>query len=232
MTFVSRSVTTLLLAAAISTGAALLPLAPFGAQTAWPHGDGGGGGGGGNGNGGGHGNGGAAGSGASASAGSSVDPGHVGKSAGSKGHRGSAASNGLKGKAAAKTGKGSTLGALNAAHTSPNALAHASPNSRVGKIAAYKDAVGTLNTANANLATAQAAFAATPNAMTQADLTAAQSAQAAAQANAAQALANAANKSISTSSVVGVNNLLGVSLSTPTTSADLAAEAAALQTKP
>ena len=32
------------------------------------------------------------------------------------------------------------LGALNAAHASENALAHANPNSRVGKIAAYKEA--------------------------------------------------------------------------------------------
>jgi EF hand domain-containing protein len=32
------------------------------------------------------------------------------------------------------------LGALNAAHASETALAHASPNSRVGKIAAYKEA--------------------------------------------------------------------------------------------
>ena len=35
----------------------------------------------------------------------------------------------------------SDLGALNAAHASPKALANASPNSRVGKIAAYKAAV-------------------------------------------------------------------------------------------
>ncbi len=33
------------------------------------------------------------------------------------------------------------LGALNAAHASPNALKNASPNSRVGRIAAYRDAV-------------------------------------------------------------------------------------------
>jgi hypothetical protein len=35
----------------------------------------------------------------------------------------------------------SELGALNAAHASPNAFANASPNSRVGRIAAYRDAV-------------------------------------------------------------------------------------------
>jgi hypothetical protein len=248
MSLVSRSVTTLVLAAAISAGVALLPVPPFGAHPAWPHGGGGGGGGGngggnGNGNGGGHGNSGGAalgagssvGSGTSASAASSVDLGHIGRSSGSKASKGSTASRGLKGSAASKSTKGSTasqLGALNAAHASPNALAHASPSSRVGKIAAYKDSVAALNTANTNLAAAQAAFAANPNATTQAALTAAQSAQATAQANTAQALATAANKSISTSSVVGVNNLLGVSLTAPTTSADLASQAAALQTKP
>jgi hypothetical protein len=35
----------------------------------------------------------------------------------------------------------SELGALNAAHANPNAFANASPNSRVGRIAAYRDAV-------------------------------------------------------------------------------------------
>lgn len=35
----------------------------------------------------------------------------------------------------------SELGALNAAHASPNALKNASPNSRVGRIAAYRDSV-------------------------------------------------------------------------------------------
>lgn len=35
----------------------------------------------------------------------------------------------------------SELGALNAAHASPNALLNASPNSRVGRIAAYRDEV-------------------------------------------------------------------------------------------
>ena len=178
MSLLSRSLATLLLAAAISAGVALLPIAPFGAEPAWPHGGGGGGGGGngggggggnGNGNGGGRGNGdgaalgagSAAGSSGSAGAAASVDLGRTGKGAGSKGAKGSAASRGLKGTAASRSTKGSTaskLGALNAAHASPNALAHASPNSRVGKIAAYKDSVAALNTANANLAAAQVAF--------------------------------------------------------------------------
>jgi type II secretory pathway component HofQ len=38
------------------------------------------------------------------------------------------------------TASASELGSLNAAHASPTALANASPNSRVGKIAAYKEA--------------------------------------------------------------------------------------------
>lgn len=205
MSLVARSLTTLVLAAAISAGMALLPMAPFGAHPAWPHGGGGGGGdGGGNGNGGGHGNGGAGsamGSGASASAGASVDPSHTGKGSGSKGGKGSAASKGTKGSTASK------LGALNAAHASPNALAHASPNSRVGKIAAYKEAINALNAA-----------------ITPADVLAAQTA-------AAQALANAANKSINASTVASLDSLLGLSVS-PANDAAITSQAQALQTKP
>lgn len=44
-------------------------------------------------------------------------------------------------KAAKADGHPSTLGALNAAHASANALLHANPNSRVGRIAAFRDAV-------------------------------------------------------------------------------------------
>lgn len=43
------------------------------------------------------------------------------------------------------------LGALNAAHASPNALLNASPNSRVGKIAAYRDSVLEAQTLETNL---------------------------------------------------------------------------------
>ena len=57
------------------------------------------------------------------------------------------------------------LGALNAAHASETALAHASPNSRVGKIAAYKEAAlaalaagEVVTEAEAALADAEAAF--------------------------------------------------------------------------
>src|ERR1700676_5002247 len=99
----SRSLATLLLAATLSAGAALLPLDHFGASKAWPHGggDGGGngnGGGNGKGDGSGHGNGGGAalgaggatGTGASSAAATGVDPGHHGKgTSGSKGGKGS-----------------------------------------------------------------------------------------------------------------------------------------------
>ena len=56
----------------------------------------------------------------------------------------------------------SELGALNAANASPNALKNASPNSRVGKIAAYRDAVlqGRVNAAD--LAEKMAELAALP----------------------------------------------------------------------
>src|SRR5215468_8671215 len=46
------------------------------------------------------------------------------------------------------------LGALNAAHASATALAHANPNSRVGKIAAYKEAELAAKAAAADAATA------------------------------------------------------------------------------
>jgi len=217
MSFISRPLATLLVASVLTAGVALLPIAPFGVHPAWPHGGGGGGGGNGNGNGGGHGNGGGAasgsvGSGVSASAGTNVDLGHKGST--SKGGKGSTGK-GLAGSKDPK-GKGSTasaLGALNAAHASPNALARASANSRVGKIAAYKDAINNLNAVNAAFKAGTATIAQ----------------QEAAQMAAAQALANAANKSISTGVVNSVDALLGVSLSAPTTAADLAAQAAALQ---
>jgi hypothetical protein len=48
----------------------------------------------------------------------------------------------------------SDLGALNAAHASDTALAHANPNSRVGKIAAYKEAELAAKSAAADAATA------------------------------------------------------------------------------
>ncbi len=63
----------------------------------------------------------------------------------------------------------SQLGALNAAHASANAFAHASPNSRVGKIAAYAAASGAATAAQdkvtqavADVQAAQEAFDADP----------------------------------------------------------------------
>jgi hypothetical protein len=53
----------------------------------------------------------------------------------------------------------SSLGALNAAHASETALANASPNSRVGKIAAYKEAELAAKTAAADAAAADQAVA-------------------------------------------------------------------------
>ena len=53
----------------------------------------------------------------------------------------------------------SKLGALNAAHASETALANASPNSRVGKIAAYKEAELAAKTAAADAAAADQAVA-------------------------------------------------------------------------
>jgi hypothetical protein len=53
----------------------------------------------------------------------------------------------------------SKLGALNAAHASDTALANASPNSRVGKIAAYKEAELAAKAAEADAAAADQAVA-------------------------------------------------------------------------
>ena len=218
-----------ILATTMVAASALLPITHFAASSAFAKGDGGGGNGKGGGDGG-QGKGGdsaasGTGSGAASSVTGSINSGTHGKGASSKG---ASASKDLKG---TKGAMASTLGALNAAHASPNALAHASPNSRVGHVAAYKEAVNGLNTANANLAAAQAAFNASPTTANAMALANAQTAQTNAQATAAQALATAANKSISASTVTGVNSLLGVSLSAPTTPDALAAQAAALQTQ-
>jgi hypothetical protein len=53
----------------------------------------------------------------------------------------------------------SKLGALNAAHASDTALANASPNSRVGKVAAYKEAELAAQAAEADAAAADQAVA-------------------------------------------------------------------------
>jgi hypothetical protein len=64
----------------------------------------------------------------------------------------------------------SDLGALNAAHASETALAHAAPNSRVGKIAAYKEAELTAKAAAAAAADAEAVHTAGQDAFAAADI--------------------------------------------------------------
>ncbi len=74
-------------------------------------------------------------------------------------HGGDHLKNSGKGKVASK------LGALNAAHASAQAFAHASPNSRIGKIKAYYVANVAAEAADENLATADAANTAAQNAL-------------------------------------------------------------------
>ncbi len=88
---------------------------------------------------------------------------------------------------AASGGGASGLGALNAAHASPSALANASPNSRVGKVEAYKDA---LDRYLCDLAAGTGDLAADITAM-------------------ADALAAASNKQPTTESLNGLDGLLG-----------------------
>lgn len=114
-------------------------------------GGGGGGGNGGNGGGGGSGGNGGGGGGAAGDHGNSADHSNAGDhgaanggghgNSGNAGNSGSSAgfdSNGRGAKGSASQGQlASASGALNAAHASPNALAHAAPGSRVGQIATY-----------------------------------------------------------------------------------------------
>jgi hypothetical protein len=65
----------------------------------------------------------------------------------------------------------SSLGALNAAHASDTALAHASPNSRVGKIAAYKEAELAAKAATADAAAADQKVADAQGALADAETT-------------------------------------------------------------
>ena len=104
------------------------------------------------------------------------------------------------------------LGALNAAHASDTALANASPNSRVGKIAAYKEAELAAKAATADAAAADQKVADAQAAAATADATVQ-----AAQDEADAALVNAANKDITDDSgnVLtdvrdAVNHLLGI----------------------
>lgn len=121
----TRTLATLMLAATMLVAPALS--SAIGTAPAFA-GGGGGSGGGGNGGGGHGGGGGGIGGGLGGGAAASADTGRdSGNDPGGKG---------------GKDGKGDTassLGGLNAAHASPNALEHASPNSRVGKVDTYAD---------------------------------------------------------------------------------------------
>jgi hypothetical protein len=100
------------------------------------------------------------------------------------------------------------LGALNAAHASQTALAHAAPNSEIGHIAAFNSAINAVNSATTPAAHAQAITAA------------------------ATALAQAANHShsVTAATVNAVDAQLGVSVSASDAAA-IASEAAAMQSK-
>jgi hypothetical protein len=108
-------------------------------------GNGGGNGNGGNGNGGGNGNAGGNGNGNGGGGGNASgdeDAAAGGKAVSGGSTKGTKAKATAGGKLASVLGVSpSELGALNAAHASPNALKNASPNSRVGRIAAYRDSV-------------------------------------------------------------------------------------------
>ncbi len=136
-------VAALFLATAMTTGGALLmPPVAMAAH-------GGNGGGNGGENGGGHG-------GAGANAGEHGTSGNAsGAAAGAHGANAAAASSGQL---------ASALGALNAAHASPTALAHAAPNSKPGQLAAYDNAMLSAlampDTTTAQVAARQAAIAA------------------------------------------------------------------------
>jgi hypothetical protein len=75
------------------------------------------------------------------------------------GHAGEHGSGNASGAGENRGSTASELGALNAAHASDTALANASPNSRVGKIAAYKEAELAAKAAAADVAAADQAVA-------------------------------------------------------------------------
>lgn len=123
----------------------------------------------------------------------------------------------------------SQMGALNAVHASETAMENAAPNSRVGKVAAYRDlavAAQSTDQADQDVADAQAALEgaiaaanldevvdATEQAAidaAQADLDAATAAQEAADVDTEAALAAAANKSLTDEVVEAVNEALGL----------------------
>lgn len=118
----------------------------------------------------------------------------------------------------------SSLGALNGAHASDQGLAHASANSRVGRIAAYKRAVLAYEAA----AQALAALKAQKPPATTAEIAAAQAKVDAALKAVSTALARAANKPVTTAVVNALDSLL--KLDVPQQVAiEIAAAASALQ---
>jgi hypothetical protein len=159
-------------------------------QAALAHGSGGGGGGGGNGGGAGH-----------------ATAGHAAPGDGD-GHANAHASQAADGDGFADAAAhappaalgqlSAALGALNAAHASPAALAHASPHSQVGRIAAYRS----------NMLAALAMPANTPQEVMARDTAIAQAR--------ASMLAPAANKSLTPAVVAQVDHLLGLPPSDPT----------------
>jgi hypothetical protein len=121
----------------------------------------------------------------------------------------------------------SELGSLNAAHASPTALANASPNSRVGKIAAYKEAAleaiandpdvaqaqTDLDAAKAAALTNDGVIDATEQAQIdalEADLKAAEHAAIVNDEDSMAALDAAANKPITDRVIDTVNDMLGI----------------------
>ena len=113
----------------------------------------------------------------------------------------------------------SMLGALNAAHASKTALAHANRSSRVGRIAAYNAAVSkaeqSVDVAQANLAAARQALAMNPtNPALQAAVTQDQATLAAARKTFTRTeftfARRAANKSVTPTVISALNGLLGI----------------------
>jgi hypothetical protein len=111
------------------------------------------------------------------------------------------------------------LGALNAAHASKTALAHANRGSRVGRIAAYNLAVSkadqSVDVAQANLAAARQALAMNPtNPALQAAVTQDQATLAAARKTLTRTeftfARRAANKSVTPTVISALNGLLGI----------------------
>ena len=150
----------------------------------------------GNSNGGGHGNGGSNGNG---NGGGNGNGNSNGNSNGSSNGNGNGSSNGNSASHANNgngqtNGNGSGLGALNAAHASPNAFANASANSRVGRIRAYEEA---LNKYLDDVTQSQGCTSGCPD--LPADIS-----------SVAQALAAASNKTLTTDALNQLNGLLGV----------------------